>query len=120
MNQPVLKDTKPAATEEPTRAVGIFLRVYWMFLGHATLGVSALMIAGHRASRFSIADIVFGVTLPLLIAARYAEVAWYKGETAYGEPATLAHWKRYTAALLAGSAALWGACHAVAYWYTEG
>ena len=92
----------------------LILRVFWMFLGNTILGVCLLMIA-QRESAFSHLDLVYGIVLLLLVAARYVDIARYKGVTAYGDPATPAHWRRYTIALLLLAGGGWLAAHGAVY-----
>jgi hypothetical protein len=51
----------------------------------------------------------------LLIVARYVDITRFKGDTAYGEPATLAHWRRYALSLLVGSIVVWVVIHGIGY-----
>ena len=116
MNAPNHADSRQAKGDEKTSVFGIFLRLFWMLLGNITLGISAVMIMGTRDRFFSTADLIYAVSIPLLVVARYLDIARYKGADAYGEPATLGHWKRYTAFLIPSSVGAWCVCHAVAYW----
>lgn len=101
--------------EGATRVSGLALRLFWMFLGNAALGMSAIVILNGTGGALSAADAVYAVFVPLLIGVRYVDITRYNGVTAYGQPATIAHWKRYAAVLVVGSAGVWGACHAAAY-----
>jgi hypothetical protein len=107
---------QPAKNDEPTSVIGLLLRLFWMFLGNIALGVSILMVLAERETVFSVADIIYGISLPLLVAARYLEITRYKGTTAEGEPATISHWKRYTVALLVFSIGAWSLCHGISFW----
>ncbi len=95
--------------------LAMVLRSLWIFIGNVVLGVCAISIVTTRGQVFSKADIVYVVTVPLLLAARYLDIARYQGETAYGQPATMADWRRYALLLLVASAAVWLAAHAIAY-----
>ncbi len=83
-------------------------------LGNAILALCALVIIQERPDALSAADAVYWVTVVLLLAVRYADVAYLSGRTAHGEPATLAHWTRYAMVLLGGAAGLWIAAHVIA------
>lgn len=90
------------------------LRVFWMFLGNITLGVCLLMIV-QTDQAFSYLDLVYWTILPLLVASRHLDIVRYQGATAYGEPATLAHWRRYVTILLLVAGGGWLAAHGAAY-----
>jgi hypothetical protein len=104
--------------EKNSSVGGLFLRLFWMFLGNMVLGVSALLIVQAGAS-FSPMDILYWLTVPLLVAARYAEISWYKGVTAYGEPASMAHWRRYTVGLLLSAVGVWLTVHGAGYLFAK-
>jgi len=90
-------------------------RLCWMVIGNVILLVCAVSILGHHSSFFSVADLIFWATIALLIGVRYLDIKRLKGLTAAGEPASMAHWRRYVGILLAVCAAAWGAAHAAAY-----
>lgn len=92
----------------------LVLRVFWMFLGNTALGVCLLVIV-QQGPAFTYVDISYGISLLLLIAARYVDIVRYNGVTAYGEPATPAHWRRYTVALLLAGGCGWLAAHGAAH-----
>ena len=92
----------------------LVLRVFWMFLGNTALGVCLLMIVQQGAA-FTYADPIYGIVLLLLVAARYVDIVRYNGVTAYGDPATPAHWRRYTISLLLLAGGGWLAAHGAAY-----
>lgn len=104
----------PNQREKNGGVVALFLRLFWMFLGNTVLGVSALMIVQAGAS-FSLIDILYWLTIPLLVAARYVDISWFKGDTAYGEPASMSHWRRYTVVLLLIAVGAWLAVHGAGY-----
>ena len=54
-------------------------------------------------------DVVFAATVAAL--ARYVDIVRYDGATAHGVPATLGHFKRYAACLVAVSLAVWALVH---------
>jgi multisubunit Na+/H+ antiporter MnhE subunit len=85
-----------------------------MILGNAVLYLSAVFIVIHHGS-FSPADVVFGAVVASCVGLRYLDIKYLKGETASGEPATLAHWRRYSLLLGAFALALWGVAHVIGY-----
>jgi hypothetical protein len=70
-----------------------------------------MLILTQRIQTISITDVVFAVTIPLVIVARYLDVTRFSGTTAYGEPASVAHWRRYALAVLFGSIIAWACAH---------
>jgi hypothetical protein len=95
--------------------LGLALRFFWMFIGNAILACSGLYITQGHGSLFSVADISYGIAIPLLIASRYADIVKFQGTTSYGEPATMAHWRRYTGGLLLIAVGGWLAAHGAGY-----
>lgn len=107
--------TPPVETPAPTSITAIALRILWMIVGNAALVISGFWILQVRDAFFSVADATYGAAIPLLIVARYLDIARFGGSTAYGEPATMAHWRRYAAAVLGGAVAAWLLLHGIAY-----
>jgi hypothetical protein len=104
----------PEATES-SGVLGLALRLFWMIIGNVVLAFSGLCILQERENLFSVADISYGVVIPLLVASRYVDIAKFRGDTAYGEPATMAHWRRYALGTLVTSVVAWLLLHGIAY-----
>jgi heme/copper-type cytochrome/quinol oxidase subunit 2 len=85
-----------------------------MLVGNFILVATAVYISRHQGDFFSIADIVFWGTVPVLIAVRYVDIRYRAGDTAAGNPATMKHWVRYTWLLLAVSLVIWAIAHVMA------
>lgn len=95
---------------------GCFLRLFWMVLGNLILLACAYGIVQHRSTVLSIADAFYWASVGCLLAVRYVDIRYAQGLTADGDPATMAHWRRY-AVLLGGIAAvLWFVVHGIAYY----
>lgn len=112
--------TNPVAAPSPestasNSGLGLLLRLFWMIFGTVVLGFSGLYILWNREGFFSVADISYGAIVPLLIAARYLDIAKFHGATGTGEPATMAHWRRYALGVLVISVAAWVILHGIAY-----
>ncbi len=105
--------TNPQEKKEQSTCA-LLLRVFWMFLGNSVLALSALLIM-QKGMSFSPIDILYWLIIPLLIAARYADISWFKGDTAYGEPASMTHWRQYAVKLLLIGAGVWFAAHGAGY-----
>ena len=61
---------------------------------------------------FSVLDIIFAGLVGVLLLVRFVDITRLNGLTAEGEPASLAHWRRYAAMLLVASTLLWLLAHA--------
>jgi len=76
-------------------ASGCLVRLLWTFVGHSILLVLGLYIFEKHASAFSIFDVFYFLTIALIIIARFIDIRSLKGETVYGTPASMAHWRRH-------------------------
>lgn len=89
---------------------GCLPRLFWGMVGNIALAAAALAI--YNAPGWSIADLAFWLIVGLLIGARYLDIVRYQGTTAHGEPATIAHFKRYVLMLCVTATAVWAAARA--------
>ena len=105
----------PAEVAPGTSGYGCLVRLIWLVAGSGILIFIWISILSHRGTFLSIFDGAFGATVVLLITVRYIDIAWLNGRTASGEPASLAHWRRYSVMLLSCGAAAWAVAHAIAY-----
>ena len=94
---------------------GCFLRIFWMLIGNAILLACAYGIVQHRSSLLSIADALYWTIVGSLLAARYIDIRYLYGLTAEGDPASMAHWRRYARVLGVVSTGLWLVVHAIAH-----
>lgn len=96
---------------EGDNAIGCFLTIFWMGIGNLVLAV-ALMNTWRDGGRFVVSrEVTFWTTVILLVAARLADVRWYKGETLSGEPAAMPQFWRYTIGLVVVASTLWITAH---------
>ena len=95
--------------------LSIVARLFWMAFGNVVLILSGVSILQHKGEMFHTADVVFWITVPVLMVVRYLDIKLWDGQTAMGTPATMAHWRKYVALLLVCSTAVWVLCHAVKY-----
>lgn len=79
---------------------GCALRLFWMLIGNAIVYASLAMIAMNGEGFPSALDGVVWLTVALTIVARRVDITRWAGKTASGEPATLAHWRRYAIAVV--------------------
>ena len=84
---------------------GCLTRIFWMMMGPCALLLAAVSV--QRSAGWSIADAALWLIVGLLILARYVDIVRYKGTTTDGEPATMAHFKRYLLLVLLAGAAMW-------------
>ena len=94
---------------------GCFLRLFWMMIGNLLLLLCAYSITQNRSSFLSLADAFYWAAVGCLLAVRYADIRYFKGLTAEGDPASTAHWRRYAVLLGVVSSGLWLGAHAIAY-----
>jgi len=91
---------------------GCLTRLFWMFLGNTAAGFCLVFIARGPARSLSTYDWAYAAFIAGLSLARYIDIKCYAGETTAGTPATLAHWRRYTAGVVAIAAIAWLAVRA--------
>jgi hypothetical protein len=106
----------PAQTDESS-SIGCLLRLYWLMGVNFALLLLAFVIEEEKASSFlsfSFYDGLFWVCAASGIAVRYLDVRFFLGQTGDGKPATMTHVLRYGLLVLAVSAILWVAAHAMA------
>ena len=103
----------PQGTGEGPQAggLGCLARLFWFFGGNAILLASAWSIA-QRSDLVSAWDAVFWAAVVAMAAVRYVDIARLQGTTAFGQPATMGHWRKYVLLLAAGALVLWVAVHA--------
>jgi hypothetical protein len=98
-------DRELARPPAQTGCLGLIVRVIWMLFGNAALVLLAVHIV--RAGSFSAVDALFWLVVAVMVGVRYVDITWLGGLTAEGEPASLRHWRRYSASLLAAAAGLY-------------
>jgi hypothetical protein len=104
-----------AQSIQTTSVFALFLRLFWLLIGNAILVVCFLAILAKEAKGLSWADALYGITIPLIIAARFLDVTRFGGKNSVGQPATIADWKRSTAMLIGCGGAALLAAHAIAW-----
>ena len=88
---------------------GCLVRLGWMPAGTLLLVLSFFMIL-LKGPNFAW-DLAFWITAASCVVLRYVDVAFLGGRTVKGEPATIAHWRRYALLLPASALVLWGLAH---------
>jgi hypothetical protein len=84
-----------------------------MGIGNIALLSAAAAISKQPRWTFSIIDAVFFALVFTLIGVRYLDIARFQGATAKNEPATRAHWVRYSVGLLLIAVVVWVAVQSV-------
>ena len=98
-----MPDQKPV----PLSGSGVLARVYWMFFGPTILFFSIIFIL-QKGQRFpSVFDAVYWIALVSLLLVRYVDIRFLNGETGEGQPATMAHWRRYALTIGVALAGVW-------------
>jgi hypothetical protein len=101
------------AAPESNGCLPVLLRLTWMIWGNAALFLCVVFVALGTAP--VVADLMVLAMAGFLVVVRYVDIHLFKGETADGEPATLAHWRRYAMAVAFLAAALWATARIVAF-----
>ncbi|MCX7044287.1 MAG: hypothetical protein NTX50_02220 [Candidatus Sumerlaeota bacterium] len=94
--------------------LGCVARLGWMAIGTIALLAALLFIVQNRG-KFNLADSLFWAAVVVCIGLRYLDIAHLNGETVAGEPATLAHWRRYALILIALALPLWALAHGIGF-----
>jgi hypothetical protein len=101
-------------TDKQRGALAILARIFWMALGNFALMICAANILMSESSSTRISDVIFWSAAIAMIIVRFLDIKFFNGQTATGEPATLAHWRKYSILLAVVSTVIWAAAHAAA------
>ena len=104
----------PTPSPRQDSLLGCLARITWMSAGSAVLFFSAVRIVEKRPVVGVPADLALWLAALSAIAVRLVDVRFLAGQTAAGQPATLAHWRRYALVLVATAAAVWAAARLLA------
>lgn len=94
-------------TQPPTSFHAILSRVFWMLLGPVVLAILTYTIISKGSGWFTPADFAFLAVLVFLLLARWLEFRGGNALTAFGEPATPIHLRRYALRASALGLAAW-------------
>ncbi len=94
----------PTKPEPSSGCLSIVVRLTWIF-GVSLLVFGTIFIAQGNAP--GLADMIFWLIALALILARFVDIRYLKGETTDNKPATLKHWRRYSAILLIAAGLLY-------------
>ncbi|MBK8164883.1 MAG: hypothetical protein IPK64_02845 [bacterium] len=96
---------QPATSPPQTGCLAALARVYWMAVGNVFLFFCAFYAAKRPAP--SALDGLYVGLVVLLLVVRFVDIARLGGQTSEGQPATLAHWRRYALGLVPVAAVVW-------------
>jgi hypothetical protein len=94
-------------------AGGCLARVLWMVAGNIALVLVLMSVARSPTWTLGPLDVFFWACLVGLVLVRYVDVTRLNGRTTEGEPATMAHFRRYAAGLTTLGGAAWSAAQSV-------
>lgn len=94
--------------------LGILLRLVWMLGGPAAIYVALALVAVRGDAFPSTLDLVVWGAVALVLAVRWIDVVHCRGQTAQGDPATLAHWRRFAVLVVLIAAAGSALAHSLA------
>jgi hypothetical protein len=95
---------------------GCFLRLFWLMIGNALLALALLQILFSQAPFFSGVDLFFWSVVGGMIAARFADVAYFRPATAAAQPTALSSGWQYVLTLIVAAATAWILAHLAAPW----
>lgn len=98
---------KDQTNNEYSNGAGCFIRFYWMFIGNALLAITFAFLIQKRPQLPSLLDAASLLAVISLVLVRYVDMRHFEGGTGEGSPATMSHWRKYSAVLVIGSLAIW-------------
>ncbi len=101
-------ESRPPAPE-PAGCLGVIVRMSWMAIGPALLFFLVFRIA--EAGRATVHDVLLWAVAVGLVVLRRIDITRLGGQTANGDPAGLADWRRYALGVGVMTAGLWGFAH---------
>jgi hypothetical protein len=102
------------ASEATTSAPALLGRLYWMMVGPFALAICATRITESVPGWLGPLDVIYFLLLGGVLMGRWLEFRYSQPTTAMGEPATVAHLRRYTAVVSIVGLGIWVAAKLVA------
>ena len=106
----------PEKPEEEAGCLPALARLFWMFGGVAALLFCAIYIVLRRAT--FVVYLIYVIVTIGLIAVRFIDIKYLKGEKMNGERASLSNWRRYALMLLIFAGILYIVSSLFAKWLT--
>jgi len=97
------------STGKETPLSGCLVRILWGLVGNFVLAICLILLFTKRSS-FTV-DIIYWVTVILMLISRYIDIKKFQGITLEGKEASIHDWKKYRIFLLSISSFLWVAVH---------
>jgi hypothetical protein len=109
MEEGTMQDHNPSPPQDSTvpPAATTFERLLWFIVGPAMLMVLAVLIVNSGSGWWTVLDMLFFVAIALMVWSRWAEIRSGYGRTAYNDPATPAHFRRYVTVMVPVALAAW-------------
>jgi hypothetical protein len=101
--------------ETTTSGSGVLARLYWFFIGNALVFFLLVTIVEKRVKLPSLYDAAYLAALASLIAVRHYDIRFCSGETAMGQPAMMAHWRRYAVTVGVAGVGAWLLAHVLVH-----
>jgi hypothetical protein len=99
------------ATVRSTTGPALLARFVWMMAGPVTLALFALAMVAQHGRWLSFASLMYFPVLGVTLGARWHEFRLGEPMTATGEPATLAHLRRFVVKATLAALAVWVAAN---------
>ena len=96
-------------------SAGCLIRLFWMGAGNVILFLCLTCIIHTHACTLVLVDLYYWLTVVAMVAVRWVDIHSYHGDTVTGEPATLAHWRKYAVRLVVGAMIVWIIIHLLAW-----
>jgi hypothetical protein len=90
---------------------GCLIHLFWLIVGNVALLIVAGQILFHTGGRFSVFDAIYWLFVVLILAARYADIRFFKGTTVDGKPSTLEDLRRHATILIISAGVIWITIH---------
>ena len=108
--------SEPAGTPVRNQESGSssLARIFWMLIGNVILFFLAMSIY-QRHTTLSWFDLAYWIAVLLLVLIRYCDIKYLGGLTAQGQPASIAHWRKYVILLLLIATGVWLVAHGLGF-----
>ena len=94
-----------------TNVLSVLVRIYWFALGYFFTLYSVNRILSFKAQFFSSGDILYWLSIIIIIGIRFIDVKFFHGDTAEGIPATIKDFFIYSGMLIVISLVVWLGIH---------
>lgn len=107
-----LSNAETLPVQQDNSVVGVFISLFWLLWGNIFVVAMAIKIIQKQTFlSISFYDAFYWTFVILLAITRYCDIRYYRKTTLKGLPATMSHWRKYTAWLFLISVSLWLLAH---------